>query len=272
LADQQNRAILRGNGIELSFKVQSRTFHMNGVLMPLGFQTKARAGKLYMSHSDYVSHLCPFFSSRLGQRTGKLVIVLDPGHGGHNDGALSVRDGLKEKVANLDICKKLMQLLTKQGHTVYLTRNSDAYVELDDRTKLANQKSANLFVSVHCNAAKSKSANGVETFALTPHGQPSHGKTDLSTSEFKRHNGNKFDGENLLLAYNIQRAILKTTRSLDRGVKHSRFHVLKGLNCPGVLVECGFLSNVSDSRKLASDAYRQALAQAIADGISAFTR
>ncbi|MDR3274379.1 MAG: N-acetylmuramoyl-L-alanine amidase [Puniceicoccales bacterium] len=270
--NQPDKVTLRGNHMELSFKSQSRMFHANGVLMSLGFSTEVKDGKLCVAHSDYIAHICPFFSAKQRQNAAqKTIIVLDPGHGGRADGAISAT-GLKEKVATLDICQKAAQLLAKQGYVVYLTRDSDAHIELDDRTKFANQKFAKVFVSVHCNAAESKLAHGIETFALTPYGQPSQRKAKSPQAELKRYYSNKFDGENLMLAYNVQKALLRKTRSADRGVRHARFHVLKNLNCPGILVECGFLSNAVEGKKFASSCYRQTLAQAIADGITAFLR
>jgi N-acetylmuramoyl-L-alanine amidase len=269
--NRPDRITLRNNGIELSFRAQSRTFYANGILMPLGFPVTAKAGKLCVTRSDYVAHLCPFFTEWRPSVPQKMVVVLDPGHGGRDGGASPSAD-LKEKTITLDICKKIAQLLSDRGHVVYLTRNSDTFVELDERTNFANQKSANLFVSVHCNGSESKLPCGIETFALTPHGQPSQHKTKFAPSEPKRYANNRFDGENLMLAYNIQRALLKKTGGTDRGVKHAHFCILKNLKCPGVLVECGFLSNATERKKLTLDEYRKALAQAVVEGIASFTK
>ncbi|MDR2436436.1 MAG: N-acetylmuramoyl-L-alanine amidase, partial [Puniceicoccales bacterium] len=269
--NQPDKAMVRGNGVELLFRPQSRVFHANGILMPLGFPTETRAGKLCVTHSDYVSHIHPFFAKQRRNTAQNVIIVLDPGHGGRDSGASSAT-GLKEKIITLDICKKIAQLLTNKGYAVCLTRDADTYVELEDRTKFANQKSATLLVSVHCNSAESKSAHGTEIFTLTPYGQPSQHKTKSSPSGPKRYENNEFDGDSLMLAYNVQRAILKKTGNADRGVKHAHFHILKDLKCPGILVECGFLSNVADRKKLASDEYRKTLAQAIAEGIVSFIK
>jgi N-acetylmuramoyl-L-alanine amidase len=167
--NQPDKVMLRSNGVELLFKSQSRVFHANGVLMPLGFSTETRAGKLCVTYNDSVSHIRPFSVKQHQSTTQKAVIVLDPGHGGRDNGASSTT-GLKEKIITLDIGKKIAQLLTNKGYIVYLTRNSDTYVELEDRTKFANQKSASLFECVHCNAAETESAHGIEIFTLTSHG------------------------------------------------------------------------------------------------------
>ncbi|MDR0595364.1 MAG: N-acetylmuramoyl-L-alanine amidase [Puniceicoccales bacterium] len=266
-----DRVVLRGDSIELSFRSGSLSFHANGVLIPLGFFTETKCGKLCVSYSDYVAHLRPFFTMQPRSSVKKAVIVLDPGHGGRAEGALSAT-GLKEKTVTLDICQRLARILEKQGHTVYLTRNSDVYVELEDRTKFANKKSPTMFVSVHCNAAKSKSARGVETFALTPCGQPSQHQVKSSQSNLKPYAGNKFDAENLILAYAIQGAVLRKIGCVDRGVKHACFHVFRGLNCPGVLAELEFLSHPIEAKKLASSNHRQDLAQGLADGITSFLK
>ncbi|MDR1255503.1 MAG: N-acetylmuramoyl-L-alanine amidase [Puniceicoccales bacterium] len=266
VVNRPDRVILRSEEMELIFKPQARTFHANNVLMPLGFSTEVRTGKLCVTHADYSSHICPFLVKRCQNSAQRVTIVLDPGHGGRDDGTAAA-SGLKEKIVTLDICQKLAQFLTKQGYAVHLTRSEDRYVELEERAKFANQKSANLFVSVHCNAAETRLAHGIETFTLTPHGQPSQHKTKFSQSALKPYDNNRFDGENLMLAYNVQRILLRRTRGADRGVKHANFRVLMDLNCPAILVECGFLSNALEKKKLASEEYRWVIAQAIADGI-----
>jgi N-acetylmuramoyl-L-alanine amidase len=259
-------AVLRGNGTELSFKAQSRTFRANGILIPLESSPAMCNGKMCIAQDDYISHVAPLLVKRCSNGGRPITIVLDPGHGGRDSGAPSAL-GLKEKTATLDICKKLAQVLTRHGYVVHMTRSSDTYIELENRAKFANQKYADMFISVHCNAADSKLANGVETFTLPPFPWKNDGKC---IGDKKCYHGNKFDAANLALAYGVQRAILRKTGSLDRGIKHSPFRTLRNLNCPGILVECGFLSNVQDRKKLASCEYRQLLAEAIADGIASF--
>ncbi len=264
-----NKYTLRGNGIEFTFKNLSRTFLLNNIITPLGNPIKYYKQQLFISYSDYVTHILPFFTKIEKPSKNYVTIILDPGHGGHDNGAIS-SSGIKEKDIALDICKKIADKLTKLGYKVFLTRNSDSYVSLKQRTNIANQKKASVFVSIHCNSAESKSANGIETFTLTPYGQPSHNKAKVTASDLKHYQNNKFDKSNLLLAFEIQKTLILQLQAIDRGIKHSRFIVLKDLNCPGVLVECGFLSHVDDRQKLSSNQYRQELSEAIANGILRF--
>lgn len=266
---QGHNLILYGNNLRLIFENSARTFSANGILMPLGFPCAIINKQLSIADADYKTHVLPFFTRDKTSHNSPLIIVLDPGHGGHDNGTVSA-NGLQEKAITLDICKKIAQILSTQKYKVYLTRTSDIFLKLNDRAELSNKKNATIFVSIHCNSAESKSARGVETFILTPYGQPSQNKAKKTLSDLKQYPNNRFDSENLMLAYNIQKSVIEKTRNIDRGVKHNRFHVFKNLKCPGVLVECGFLSNQFDRQNLASDKYRQFLAEAIVDGIIKF--
>lgn len=175
------------------------------------------------------------------QRNGKLVVVIDPGHGGQDPGAVGI-GGLREKDVIMPISDEVSRILEKQGIQVIMTRDSDNFVSLDGRTKMANRADADLFVSIHANSMgmKRPDINGLETYY--------------------------FDSGREL-AQTIHRNILRRLDVPDRRVRRARFYVLRKSLMPSVLVEVGFVTGDKDSVKLANPAYRRRMAEAIASGI-----
>ncbi len=171
----------------------------------------------------------------------RVVIVVDPGHGGSDAGAIGI-GGLREKDINLDVSLQVAQILEQNGIQVVLTRRDDRDVELEPRTVMANRVNADLFVSIHANAIDMSrpDVNGIETYYYE-------------------------SGRNL--AEYIHRSILESFDVSDRGVRRARFYVLRHTNMPAVLVEMGFVTGRDDARILADPAQRQRMAQAIARGI-----
>ncbi len=216
------------------------------------------------------------------------VIVIDPGHGGKDPGAIGHR-GTQEKDIVLSIAKKLKKELEKRGFKVIMTRNRDKYVPLDERTEIANRAHADLFISIHCNWSRNKIASGTEVFFL------STAKTTWErvvamreNASFVKFNGNRnrhltplddvlldmaqteFLQESEDLAGFIQNGIVARTGLLNRGVKQAGFYVLNGVFMPAVLVETAFLSNPEDERKLKSSSFQWKIARGIADGVVKF--
>lgn len=172
------------------------------------------------------------------------MVVLDPGHGGKDNGARWY--GISEKTLNLDVAKRVEVLLKKRGIPVTLTRRSDVYVSLDKRAAIANRYSGSTLVSIHFNAHTNRSIKGIETFYLSSKG--------------KR------------LASSIQSRLSKRIRTNDRGCKKHHYAVLTKTKGVAVLVECGFMSNRWESARCAKTWYRDILAQEIASGIIAYYR
>lgn len=191
------------------------------------------------------------------------TVVLDPGHGGEDSGAIG-SSGTNEKALVLDIANRTKKLLEDSGFQVKLTRGVDAYVELKQRTDLAEDWHADLFVSIHLNWAPNLLASGLETFVLPAPGQVSTLNGKDST---KARKGNKHDSESLAIASIIHSDILKETGSSDRGIKHARFDVLCAAPCPAILLECGFLSNLPEEQNLLSPDFREKIARGISNGI-----
>ncbi len=174
---------------------------------------------------------------------GRAVVVIDPGHGGNDTGAIGI-GGLREIDVVLPISKQVRDILEQNGVQVVMTREYDQEVELEPRTQLANRVNADLFISIHANAIDMTrpDVNGIETYY------------------FQSRSGQ-------LLAQYIHNSILQTTGAPNRGVREARFYVLRHTSMPAVLVEVGFVTGAQDARKLADPAYRSVMAEAIARGI-----
>ncbi len=216
-------------------------------------------------------------------------ILLDPGHGGKDPGALG-RRGTKEKEIVLDITQRVKSRLFKKGFEIYITRERDDYVSLAERAEQAVKSGAQIFVSIHANWAENRTARGIETYFL------SEAKTDWERAVATRENAvfereianpllkkddrlsliladlaqNEFLFESSELAAKIQGAAIGFVHANDRGVRQANFYVLRNIFMPAVLVECGYLSNKSEEQLLRKPEYRAKVAQAIADGIADF--
>ncbi|PLS17818.1 cell wall hydrolase [Bacillus sp. M6-12] len=174
------------------------------------------------------------------------TIVIDPGHGGTDPGAIGY--GLYEKNVVLDTSLRLKKLLVQTPFNIKLTRETDRKIELGDRVAFAKQNKADIFISVHANAAGG-SADGTETFY------------------YRTASTNPYTSDSLLLAQSIQKRLVAAWGTDDRGVKHGNFYVIRENSMPAILTELGFIDNKSDNAKLASPSYRQLAAEAIYQGI-----
>ena len=210
------------------------------------------------------------------------TIVIDPGHGGKDPGALG--DGtIQEKGIVLSISEKLKEILTAKGYRVLMTRDTNRFIPLKERTQFATRHKADLFLSIHANASGSQQVSGIETYYLDVT------STDSASAQIAaRENANSGysiqELESLLkgiiqesksedskrLAEHVQKKLVQTTGAVNRGVKHARFVVLIGTKVPAILIETGFLSNSTERRKLATTAYQSKIAAAIAEGVDEF--
>ena len=260
---------LSSNQTTIDFVKKSRLIKLNQMPVYLGFSTVEMDGILFMSVADYLHVLQPILTPQVFKRKpGVRRVVIDVGHGDKDTGARNDDYGLLEKDLVMDVSIRLKQLLKQSGFQVALTRSSDVFIPLEERPAMANRYGADLFVSLHFNSAASPEPSGFEVFALTPQYQPSTSKPKPTEGDAERFLGNKYDPWNMLAAYHVQRALVQQgIGELDRGVKRARFMVLKHLDCPGVLVELGFLSHVKTARKVRSAKYRQLLAQGLCEGI-----
>ena len=262
---------LRSQWTTIDALKKSKLLYINRMPVYLGFPTVESGGRLYLAEADFQHVIQPILTPQVFRsRPGLKRIAIDAGHGGKDHGAENKAHGLKEKTLTLEVANRLKVLLERRGFEVVLTRNSDDYIPLAQRPQRADRLKADLFISIHFNAAESKAAAGLETFALTPQFQASSKYARPTSKDSTRYTGNNQDPWNTLLAYHVQRGLVSRIGGPDRGVKRARFMVLKELDCPAVLVEMGFVSHAQTAQKLHSAAYRQMLAQSLYDGILAY--
>lgn len=265
---------LKGSGRSVRFKINHREAFLNGRKVWLSFPlAQDDRGRLLLSRADVILLFDPLI--RRGQTVPARPfqgVVIDPGHGGGDNGARS-RSGYTEKTAALDTSLRLEKILKARGVPVVMTRRSDVFITLEERAALASRREGFVFVSMHYNSGP-RQVHGVETFALSPQGTPSTSSSGrLSPSDIESQPGNRYNLHNILLTDLIHREIAGLhTPAGDRGVKRARFVVLREVRIPGVLVEGGFMSNRTDGALIESAAYRQKVAEAVARGIAAYVR
>lgn len=219
------------------------------------------------------------------------TVVLDPGHGGKDPGAVGKTIKAREKDINLAVTFKLKAMLEKElGLNVLLTRSDDSYVTLGSRTRFANEHKADVFVSVHTNAAVSRAGYGIETYYLaTSVNSSSRAVEALENDVVELYEGagakQKYDdlafilsdlsqaehleGSNQLATL-VHENLIFGTRNNDRGVRQADFYVLRGAFMPAILIELGFISNANEEAKLVTPEYQERLARTIFEGIKRF--
>lgn len=271
IAEGRRQKIYSQN-FSMTFDVNKRDIDLNGVKVWLGHPVVEMGKELYISSRDIEKTLTPIVFPKHSNVPPPLRhIMLDPGHGGKDKGAISKTFGLMEKNLTLDISSRVARYLRQRGYKVSFTRTKDVFLELTERTAKANSVNADLFLSIHINAAGA-AARGVETYSLTPKDQPSTNDTRFTVKDKRNFNGELQNSWNTLLAYYIQSELKEAAFSEDRGSRRARFAVLQDGRMPAALVECGFISNDSEARKLSSAAYRENIAKAISDGIVRYAK
>lgn len=253
--------------IHVTFGVDSQQAVLNGVKVWLSFPITPSGAGLLVSVLDVEKVLNPILNpKRQGPWRPVRTIMLDPGHGGKDPG--NQEGSLQEKRYTLLLAQQVRAKLQAAGYQVVLTRSRDAFVELTDRAVLANRTKADLFLSLHFNsvASRGSGAEGIETFCLTPHTAASTHAPPQNTAGSVLA-GHKTSSESVLLAYQLQKALVRRLNMTDRGVKHARFVVLRDATMPAVLIEGGFMSDRSDLRKITDPAARGRMADAIVEAV-----
>ena len=213
-------------------------------------------------------------------------IVIDAGHGGHDPGTIG-RGGLQEKELVLDVALRLERLVRQDlGADVVLTRATDVFIPLEERTAIANSRGADLFLSIHANSSRNASARGIETyflnFAQDPHAEAVAARENaISPATLK-------DLQNLVKAITlnskidesrdfaaaVQEHMVAGVRRQhgvrDRGVHTAPFYVLIGANMPAVLAEIAFVSNPEDEKRLKAGEYREVIARSLLSGVKSY--
>ncbi|MFO7660172.1 MAG: N-acetylmuramoyl-L-alanine amidase [Candidatus Cloacimonadaceae bacterium] len=260
-------------------------------------------GKYYLPLEFVTSLLPQLFEDKVSWNGKQLIItkpadytiktiVIDPGHGGKDPGALGRTIGAKEKDINLSVSLMLKSILEKElGVKVLLTRSDDRFVSLQQRTKFANDNKADLFISVHTNASHNRTSRGIEMYYLsTAKTTEARAVEALENSVVEIYEGGQealrryndvdlilsdiLQAENLEhsnnLAFKLQMNMCAGTQSSDRGIKQANFYVLRGAFMPAVLVEMGFISNSVEESFLVNRQYQERLARTIFEGIKSF--
>jgi N-acetylmuramoyl-L-alanine amidase len=223
-------------------------------------------------------------------------VVIDPGHGGHDPGAVGP-SGLYEKNVVLDIALKLKKiLLADPFNEVFLTRETDRFISLEERTVMANRKNADFFVSIHANANPVRRVKGIETYLLNWTNDDEAMRVAARENKISlkkmREMNRQMDtlgmilndlsrdckrNDSIKLANYIQQSMVTTLnnefsyKSIDLGVKQALFYVLFGARMPSVLVEVSFISNPQEEHLLSDESYRMHIAKAIAKGLNTYT-
>jgi N-acetylmuramoyl-L-alanine amidase len=193
-----------------------------------------------------------------------LVVVLDPGHGGQDSGAMC--GAVTEKNLTLDVALRAELLLRVDGYTTVLTRENDRYLSLAERTAVGNREDNSLFISIHFNDEARATVSGVETYYAPRQSASRFGF--LSWLPFlQRLEASPLTAKSESLAGYIQAALIARTGAVNRGIKSEQFYVIANVRHPAALVEGGFLTNKSDVTRLATTEYRQQIAAAISDGV-----
>jgi N-acetylmuramoyl-L-alanine amidase len=249
-------------------------FYINNLKFNLSYPVVDQDGKLCVSRMDLVKIIEPVL------RPGKIsnaeqidTVVLDPGHGGHDNGAMSPFGN--EKAFTLDVAFRARMLFLQMGYKVYMTRTGDEFIPLEDRVRFANRFPNALFISIHFNSGGA--GTGLETYTLAPRGVPSMMADGPRVSDLQECPGNVCDAENMALATATHASLVVRLHAFDhgmydRGIKRARFVVIRDIMIPGVLVEGGFLSNMYDAKLVANPDYRQAMATSILQAVQTYRR
>src|SRR6266513_1830037 len=251
----------------LEFVSGSREVIINGARSWLCFPLIEHDGKFLVSRMDVAKTIEPQLRPHRIPNIGRLqTVVLDPGHGGHDKGAVG-RYGYEKNFA-LDVARKLRPLLQAKGLRVIMTREGDYFVPLEVRAQIANAARDSIFISIHFNATdRDPNATGFEIFSFTPRGAPSTSDNSLALSALNMQAGSTVDTQSMALSSCIYHSLLGHIPEFDRGIKRARFAVLRLTRVPAVLIEGGFLTERGESQLIAKKDWRVKLAQAIGAGV-----
>jgi len=238
-----------------------------------------------MNETDLKAAVVKVPPRKTENKAKSIIVVLDPGHGGNDTGAIGP-DGVKEKDLTLPISQKIAAELKKQieGVQVYLTRNEDKTLDLGERVRFADKKKADYFISVHANASKSGKERGIQTYYLN---NASDEASERLASQENKYAGRKTSNLEKIIATMLQNEATDGSRALagsvhkkivsslskkysdieDDKVRSALFYVLVGVKCPSILVETSYISNPKEEKRLKTDAYQRIIAASVAGGL-----
>jgi N-acetylmuramoyl-L-alanine amidase len=261
--------VLTNRTTRLVFGVDSAQAEINGVQVRLSFPVASQKNVPLIAQLDIDTTIRPLIFPQKPSAKKITTICLDPGHGGKDTG--NRVPGFfwhNEKTYTLALALELRDQLKKAGFNVILTRTKDAFVELPARPAIANRNGADLFVSLHFNAAQTgkNEVAGPETYCITPVGAASS-NAEGEGADHGATTANRFDEKSLLFAYQIQKALVQNLGVDDRSVRRARFAVLRDAQMPAILIEGGYMTNPAESKRIYDAVWRRQMAAAIVKGI-----
>jgi N-acetylmuramoyl-L-alanine amidase len=191
------------------------------------------------------------------------TVIVDPGHGGSDDGAFG--HNLKEKIVAADLAHRIVSKLKALGFIALLTREADEFVSLPGRAAIANAVPGAIFISLHCNFSDDPTARGIEIYRCETKSEGTNIRVTMPAGKEEAIS----EVENRL-AHALGDSLMGRLHCETRGLKIANFYVVRNVNFPAVLVECGFLSNAEDAKQLTDESYRDRFAQALVAGIAAY--
>ena len=265
-----NKLTLEKDNVRVELRVGQKEVYMNRIKFFFSFAIRHANGRHLVHSTDLVKLLDPVLRpNRIPKHADFNTVIIDPGHGGHDPGAVSPHDRGREKDYTLAVSHMLAKHLLKRGYKVGLTRQKDRFLSLQERVDYANRYPNAIFISLHFNSASSRKAKGIETFTLSPQGVAHYGR-GVKASDFANKPGNTNDSANIALATAIHSTCIKQTGLADRGVRRARYSVISKVKHPAILLEGGFLSNSSDSAFIKRKDFQERLASSIADAVSKY--
>ena len=250
---------------KVTFSSAYRDGTVNGVQVYFLYPMLLKNNEPYISEVDFLTCVDPLLRYKTPVKLGMKTIMVDAGHGGSDPGAIN--GSHKEKVYTLQIAKRLQTQLEKLGFRVIMTRTGDTYPTLQERAALCKKYKPDLYISIHCNSATSKTPAGIETYRAVPVGGT---ETKGSKVKTEKQSANEFDANSSRLAYEVQKGMLAATGGTDRGTRHQAIYVIGNASCPAVLVEVGYLSNDAEVKKIASPEYQNKIVSGILAGLAGY--
>ncbi len=262
------KKLTEGTGVLVEFTSGQQDVFMNGIKFVFSFPIKPYKSTHLIHRIDLAKLFDPIMRPHnIAQATGSFdTVIIDPGHGGHDSGAVSRHGNGREKDHALSTGLLLSTELRRIGFKVGLTRQDDRFQTLQQRVDYANKYPNSIFISLHFNSGGGGRASGIETFTLSPKGVAHYGR-GLKASDFNEKPGNNNDSANIALATAVHSSVIKATKSRDRGIRRARYSVITGVKHPAILLEGGFLSHSREGALIKSHDYQEDLAIAVRNAV-----
>jgi N-acetylmuramoyl-L-alanine amidase len=265
--------VLTNKTSRLLFKKDSVESTINGVNVRLSYPV-AKGG--YISQLDADKTLRPLIFPQRPLPKKITTICLDPGHGGKDVGYRVGHfwNARNEKTYTLALALELRRQLRAAGFNVVMTRDKDVYPELAERADIANRSGADLFIVMHfnCFTGDPSAVQGPETYCMTPVGAASSNDSAGAGAGSRAYPANRVEEKSLLLAYQVQRALVKNLGATDRSVRRARYEVMRLAQMPTAYIEGGYMSNPAEGKKIFSEEYRKQMAAAIVRAVVSYKK